>query len=154
MIIRHIAGKTAWEFDERQLRIRGDAYQHGFILAVALLLARMLLYATGIRWANEFTQGLVELSIIIAAASVELLLRGAYFGRAALRKVFLLLWSACAVAVAAGLIRDALAGVPFTQDGMLTEDGGMLAICAMLVINAVCAAIQEARALKAERQTE
>jgi hypothetical protein len=120
--------KPPWRgnYDERQMRIRGDCFQHGFI---ALCLALILEPALGAGETRALPVGACHLALFvgIAVVSTEMIARGVYFGlaRAARRNLSVLLvvavlsyWVVTASRAATG---------PLWSSGRLADAGYMLA---------------------------
>jgi len=63
-------------FDERQIRIRGQIYEHFYFATVAALLLNCLLNLWGIVWADVGFQYAVLLILLMTGHEVECLLRG------------------------------------------------------------------------------
>lgn len=68
------------EYDERQLKIRGNIYQRGFIMMAMATLANSALLEFGLRWANPFWANLTILMLVMTATTVEMIVRDAYIG--------------------------------------------------------------------------
>jgi len=71
--------RLAKQFDERQLRIRGQIFFHGFLVALALLLINAFLQDNAIVWANAFDQNIMIIMVTVMTVSIEAILRGAFF---------------------------------------------------------------------------
>ncbi|MDR0425132.1 MAG: hypothetical protein LBH39_06780 [Clostridiales Family XIII bacterium] len=137
--------KNSWQFDERQEGLRGQAFRHGYIAAIIVIIVRMVLASSGIVWAEAFTQELIWLFVLVTVVSCELHLRGAYFGRAMMRKFFMCIWCICTSITLALPIIDLCSGEPAIQNGMLTQNGGMIAIGLLMAANAACALARHLR---------
>ncbi|MCL2785268.1 MAG: hypothetical protein FWD55_07520 [Propionibacteriaceae bacterium] len=68
-------------FDERQVQIRGQVFQHAFLAAIVLLFANSMLQAFGVEWANGYMQNTTMACVAMSIFVIEALLRGVLFGK-------------------------------------------------------------------------
>ena len=66
------------KFDERQLWIRGNIFQHMVIIFVVLLFINAFLSSNGIIWANGFHSSIIIILISGAVGSIEMIFREVY----------------------------------------------------------------------------
>ncbi|MDR1801535.1 MAG: hypothetical protein LBQ95_06835 [Lachnospiraceae bacterium] len=69
-------------YDERQLKIRGDVYRHCWIFTIILMLINFFITGFGkIIWAQASFMFILICTASIAFGSIEMLLRDVYVGR-------------------------------------------------------------------------
>ncbi|MDR1387212.1 MAG: hypothetical protein LBJ44_06420 [Propionibacteriaceae bacterium] len=66
-------------YDERQLRLRGDCFMHGFVVMCALCILQVFLSRPDSHW-SPGPMGVLSLLIGLSVVTVEMIARGAYFG--------------------------------------------------------------------------
>ena len=140
------------EFDERQVLIRGKAYEHGFIVTMLTLLINAFLNSYDIIWADGFKQNLLILVLVFTVISVELNLRGAFFGRKVSPVALLVVVCAPTVILAVLNIHHFIKGAVFTDGGMLTDEGFGVIFCILFAINVTTGIIQYIRTKKQEKE--
>jgi hypothetical protein len=130
------------QYDERQLQVRGQVFFHGFFVAVVLLLLNAFLQSNDIVWASPFNQNILIVAALVAVVSIELILRGAYFGQHKRPWVLIGLFGILSVLLAVSLIIDFVQGEAFIDGAGLSEH------CATAVFAAVFITITITATLK------
>ncbi|MDR1765182.1 MAG: hypothetical protein LBR77_03650 [Lachnospiraceae bacterium] len=70
------------EYDERQLKIRGDVYRRGWVFAVGLMLVNFYLNTfEGVVWAPPGSMFVLVSMASIAYVSIEMMVRDVFVGR-------------------------------------------------------------------------
>jgi hypothetical protein len=121
-------------FDERQLKIRGDVFQQGFILLIALLFINSYLTDMGIIWAEGMWSGILIPLFAVTFCSIELILRGVYQANGKTQVATWLL-GALSIAMLGFAIFDLFSGNGFVTDGHLTKNGVYFVMDLMFVAN-------------------
>lgn len=119
--------------DERMLWIRGNVFKHSFMLACALLMANAVVQDVYGPWAAPWFENMLMLFVLIAATSVEMIVREVYAtappATMRLTMVILTLTGATLMVLTAKhLFWD---GMPLWQYGRLTANGASLAMGGM-----------------------
>jgi hypothetical protein len=139
------------EFDERQLKIRGDIFKHGFYTACALMLLNAFLQGEGIGWANGFHQNILMLILASTIVSVEFHLRDVFFGKGGRRITFIAIFGFCSVLLLVLSVFHGVQGERFVADYRLTDNGFHIVGGIMFFANTICALVQLFREKQAER---
>ena len=117
------------EYDERQLKIRGDIYQRGFIIALVLVSINGALAEFDVRWASPFWSTLIVMMLAVDITVVEMILRDAYIGvRSRYSATYLMVTDGLCAAAVIGLNLAIVltAKEPFAKDGILSLTGAQL----------------------------
>lgn len=123
--------KTKWEFDERQLHIRGEVFFHGFITALVLLLLNAFLHSVNVVWASGFHQNILVMMLISTITGIEAILRGAYFGRGKSRWMVIGVFGLLSLVLIVLNVQHIAQGEVLLESGMLTDNGFSLALVIM-----------------------
>jgi hypothetical protein len=144
---------TKWKFDERQLIIRGQAFLHGFITAIVLLLANAFLLRSGIVWASGFYQNILIMMLTLTVFSVEATLRGVYFGKGERRWMIVGIFLIVALVLwVMGILHVYQGSITF-ENGGLTRYGSSFIIATLFTIMAVTGIVKEIHERRKERQS-
>ena len=114
-------GKT--NFDERQLRIRGDIFKHGFILIIGLILIHAFLLSNDIIWAEASWASILLMFFAVTVCSVEMIIRDVYTGIGKRTDIMLYLMGALSLVLIVLLIIHIIRGEFVFWNGILVEDG-------------------------------
>ncbi|MCL2081092.1 MAG: hypothetical protein FWH16_03225 [Oscillospiraceae bacterium] len=134
---------TKWEFDERQLYIRGQVFFHGFISALLLLLFNAFLHSMGVVWASGFHQNITIMALTSTIASTEAILRGAYFGKGKSRWTVIAVFGSLSLMLWILNIQHILQGSAVLENGSLTQDGFSLILAALFSLTALLGLLKE-----------
>ena len=135
--------KTKWEFDERQLQIRGKVYFHGFVTALILLLLNAFLQDMGVVWASGYNQNFLIVMLTITVTGIESILRGAYFVRGKSRNMIIGLFAFLSLVLIAFNIKHLIRGEALITGGVLTDNGFSLALAIMFTLLTIVAIAKE-----------
>ena len=114
------------EYDERQLKIRGDIYQRGFAIIILLMMANGALQEFGLRWAPPFGSTLIIVMLAVVVTTVEMIIRDAYIGvrsRYSAATIMVLLGLCAALNIGINLLNLSHLKEPFLEDGILSMTG-------------------------------
>lgn len=135
------------QFDERQLKIRGDIYKRGFTYVIVLLLINAFLEDEGIQWADGLASNILIALLPITLCTNEMIVRDVYFTK---RRQYLImgmfilpLLSHLSVGIS-NLRNGASFLDELTQDGVLTRDGMSLVFDALFTAVVITFAIKKA----------
>jgi hypothetical protein len=143
--------KQKEEFDERQLQIRKNIFQHGFLITIIALLLNAFLNDHGIIWASAFHQNILILILSVTVVSTEFHIRDVYFSRGISRAPILGITSFCAIALAILAGIHFAEGATFVTNGGLTSDGAGVIYCIMFLTSSICGIVQSLRSKQAEK---
>jgi hypothetical protein len=130
------------QYDERQVQVRGQVFFHGFIVALALLMLNAFLQGLEIVWASPFNQNILICLVMITVASIELIIRGAYFGRQKSHWVFICLFGVTSIALAVSCLISFAQGADLITSSGLSQKGAYLIWSVMFIAIAVAAAVK------------
>ncbi|MCL2020208.1 MAG: hypothetical protein FWG70_10700 [Oscillospiraceae bacterium] len=139
-------------YDERQLQIRGDIFQHGYIAAMLLLLANAMLNSFDIVWASAFEQNLLIMLFITTIVSVEANLRGVFFGKNKKSTIILFIMGMCTGFLVAITTRHFADGAVFVSERMLSREGYTIVLCVLLSVNVIVGLVAQHRFKKQETE--
>ena len=111
------------KFDERQLWIRGNIFQHMLVIIATLVITNALLIKCDIIWADGFYSNLIIFFVAIAAGSIEMIFREVYF-QSRKQQWLIVLFGLCGLMLVILNIIHLIRGDGFILDGSLTETGG------------------------------
>ncbi|MCL2077441.1 MAG: hypothetical protein FWH08_03430 [Oscillospiraceae bacterium] len=144
-------------YDERQLRISADAYKHGYIVTAITLALNALLNRLDISWANVPWQNIIILTFITTTITVEIILRGAFFGKNK-KPVLILMAASALIGFALSFVlrimfvrNDSdLQGADFAHEtlGALVSDGTLTDLGSTTVVMAMISVIAAAGFIK------
>ena len=120
---------SARNFDERQLRVRGDVFLHGLIEALVLM---AVLLAVPRGWAPSLYPSLIAAVAVVIAASVEMIWRGAYLPLGRRGERMRRFWRVVGAVYAVILVLYVVAAV--VGDGGLWSDGALTGAGAFAVL--------------------
>jgi len=138
-------------FDERQLQIRGEAYKHGFVAAMTVMLINAALYSFGIVWADGFRQNMLSAMFVLTIFATECHLRGAYYKKEMSKKTVAIVYSLLTFMLIFMNLFGLMDGKKLIADGTLTQEGGSTIIALMLFVSTVIIWVHAFREKK-ERQ--
>jgi hypothetical protein len=139
-------------FDERQRQIRGEAFFHGFIAALALIMLNGFLQDGGIVWAGPLDQSLLISMAAVMAVTIELLLRGAYFGQQKGLWLQIGLFGAVSVLLTYSCLRDLMRGAALVENSRLSGRGVTLIFDGMFVAMMLVGLIKAAAERRKNRE--
>lgn len=145
------------EFDERQFKIRGEVYKHGWIFTVALLLVNFFVTDfLGYEWARAPHMFFLCALVSIGFFAVEAIVRDVFTGRQAWRAEVI---PAIELIAAGSMFVAAFrkyfgGGVLFAEGGMLTRNGVALATAAVFAAVGIVALAKLARGRREARGQE
>lgn len=122
------------KFDERQLWIRGNIFQHMVIVFVILLFLNAFLSSYDIIWADGFHSSIIIILAAVAVGSVEMIFREVYFTNSIQQIFLIILIAGCALFTLILNILHTMDGEKIISDGTLTDTGGFL-IMSVLMLN-------------------
>jgi hypothetical protein len=135
--------ETKWEFDERQLQIRGQVFFHGFITALTLLLINAILQDRGIIWANGFHQNILIMILASTVTSVEAILRSAFFGKGKSRWMVIGVFGLLSLVLWVLNVQHIIQGSTVVENNMLTQIGFSLVLAALFTIMTIAGVLKE-----------
>ncbi|MDR1131773.1 MAG: hypothetical protein LBL15_05090 [Oscillospiraceae bacterium] len=130
------------QFDERQLKIRGQVFFHGLISALALVLFNAFLQDDGMIWASPFYQNLLIFMAVVTVVSIDAILRGVYFGQRKRPWLQIGFFGILSVVLTGFCLRDLLQGAALTENAGLTGKGASLVFDSMFVAITLIGAIK------------
>jgi NAD/NADP transhydrogenase beta subunit len=134
------------EYDERQLKIRGDVFQRGFIIAFLLLMANALLHTFEITWATPVQESLITAMVLMTIVIAELIIRGVYFGKSDSRTMITVLAFLSGAAAFAQLAAAGLGIIlnnrTLLEEGVLSDTGFSLVFGLIWLSFAISSAIR------------
>ena len=135
------------EFDERQLKARGESFMVGFwSMALANTLFALLTFFTGESiFATPEMANLVAVIIGIGAFAASAIEKDAYFSIHEKKKSFFIIGAVISVMTATGVIR-------FAMEGMLIEDGKLSDRSLMVFVLVLWLAIMATQALHSGKE--
>jgi hypothetical protein len=144
------------EYDERQLKIRSDVYQHGWIFTVLLMLINWFLGDfQDFVWAQPGNMFAVLGMASIAFVSIEMILRDVYVGRDSWR-LYIIPFCLLAFGIWSFYLcwaeRD-----QFVTDGMLTRAGTSVVMAVLFMLTGIVGVykfIRNRRAARHEAEDE
>ncbi|MDR3224720.1 MAG: DUF799 domain-containing protein [Clostridiales Family XIII bacterium] len=122
------------KFDERQLWIRGNVFQHAFFAQVLLLLLNALITSNGVVWADNFYMNLILLFVPVVICSLELIFRDVYIQTKIRRAIIIGIFSAGALFGAIPRLVDLSKGESLWASGKLTHNGGGFVVSLLFAI--------------------
>lgn len=148
-------GKNA-HMDERMLWIRGNVFKHSFMLACALLMANAVVQDSYGPWAAPWFENMLMLFALIAATSVEMIVREVYAtappATMRLTMVIMVVCGATLLVLAAKhLFWD---GTPLWQFGRLTSSSSSLAMGVMNLLIPTCYFVKQGLAKRRQAADE
>lgn len=115
-------GRQKRSMDERQLWVRGNIFQHMVLLTAVLLLANAFVQDYYGSWASGRYESVIILMAVVAAGSVEMVAKDAYFIVGNGHKWVVWLMAACAVfLLGMNIFHLAVQHRPLLENGMLGE---------------------------------
>jgi hypothetical protein len=140
--------------DERQIQVRAKIFLRDFILLSGLLLLNGFLQEKGFVWATPFWQSLILVLAVVAATSVEFILRGVYFGQAPAKPAWILSCLGAEAALLLSLLVDLSAGEVLVEGATLTINGVKLVVLLLLSPITLTAIVKTTIERRKERRAE
>lgn len=117
--------KNQNKFDERQLKIRGHIFIHGYIFIAVYMLVTALISSSDMLWFNETANVMVGLGLSVALCCIEMILHEAYEPISENRHVAMsILMVALLVGIIGGINKIIKFG--FVINGNISEDLGYI----------------------------
>jgi len=122
------------KFDERQLWIRGNIFQHMVIIFVVLLFINAFLVSNDIIWADGFHSSIIIILSGIMVGSVEMIFKEAYFTNLIQQIFLIVLIGGLALLTLILNILHIIDGEKIISEGSLTDTGGLLIMSVLMLI--------------------
>ena len=130
------------KFDERQLWIRGNIFQHMVIIFVVLLFINAFLTSYDIIWANGFHSSIIIILIAGAIGSIEMIFRGVYSPDVKMQIfVISVIGGSSLVSLILNIIH-VINGEELILNGILTDNGGFLIMSVFIFSIGLCGLIK------------
>ena len=125
--------RKKYEFDERQLLLRGNVFQHTTVLLFVLLFANGVLKIDDIHWAPGFYENMLILWAGLDFALIEYILRDITQKNSRQNWLYGLegIFGLILLAISMTHVID---GDPLVRDGALTEEGAHMAFAGFMVL--------------------
>ena len=118
-------------FDERQLKIRGNIYKHTLLIIVALLMLDAFLKDSGCVYATSFQSDFIIIMITAMIGGVEMIFFDVYYPNKKMKALFYIIGAILTI----GIIRIFIEKRSLVLNGAITDNGFsvIISLCALII---------------------